>query len=136
MEDDEAAQLTPQQVAGGFLDGQGEAIKQAGEGMLKAARPATRFILKRIPGLPALVFDAGEIATAKNKTRAAFGAVGGLVGGVAGGALGTAAGGVNAPIGAALGSTFGENVGEQIYDEHAKDIDQWMRDRWRDLGGN
>ena len=106
----EDGDLTGGQIAGGLLDGQEEAVKAAGEGMLRQAKPMTRFILKRISGQPALVFNAAEVASAPNKTRAAFGVLGGLVGGAAGGALGTAARGVNAPIGAALGSTFGENV--------------------------
>jgi phage tail tape-measure protein len=131
---------TKSQVAGGILDGQGEAVNQAGEGMLKMARPGTRFILKRVPGAPALVFDAADFAASPNKTRTAFGIAGGFVGAAAGGALGTAAGGVNAPIGAAAGSTFGQGIGEQIYDEHQAAIDhdvdatkRWMADRWRQL---
>ena len=138
MDDGEASGdvLTGAQVSGGLLAGHEEALTRVGDQMLRRARPMTRFLVKRIPGAPALVFNATELANAPNRTRSAFGLVGGALGGAAGGALGAAAGGVNAPIGAALGSTFGENVGEQIYDEHAKDIDRWMRDRWRELGGS
>ena len=125
--------VTGSQVGGGMLDGAKEIMEQAGEHMLKDAKPVTRFVLKKIPGAPAAVYDVAQFATAPNKTRAAFGLAGGVLGGAAGGALGTAAGGVNAPIGAALGSTFGENVGEQIYDENAKAIDGFVDPKVRAL---
>ncbi|HZZ70436.1 MAG TPA: hypothetical protein VFE18_19880 [Phenylobacterium sp.] len=127
MDDDDEANSVlptkPQAVSGG-LDGIAEAINTAGEPMLEAASPVTRFILKRIPGAPALVFDAADWAKAPNKTRATVGLVGGLVGGAAGGAMGAAAGGVNAPIGAALGSAYGEKLGDQLYDEHSAFFDR------------
>jgi hypothetical protein len=154
-EDGSASPYAPgaSQVAGGLLDGQAKAVERVGEGMLKSAKPSARFLLKRIPGAPALVFDLADVAMSPNKTRAWFGLAGGLAGGAAGGALGAAAGGVNAPIGAAVGSAFGQGVGERIYDDHAARIDrivsdprgeidndldatkQWMNDRWRHIAG-
>jgi hypothetical protein len=130
-DDDPSSSYAPDraQVAGGLLEGQAKAVEEAAGGMLKAARPTTRFILKRIPGAPALVYDIAEIARAPNKTRAVFGAVGGTLGGLGGAALGTAAGGVNAPIGAAIGATAGEGIGEQIYDEHRAAIDGFVDPR-------
>jgi hypothetical protein len=137
---EEANDLTPTQLAGAGLQGQAEAVGHFSDRMLKYAKPMTRFLLKRIPEAPALVFDVSQAVTPPNKIRGAFGLAGVVLGGTAGGAFGTLAGGVNAPIGAAMGATFGENIGEQIYDEHAQDIDhavgatkQWMRDRWRRL---
>ena len=123
---DRQSSLTGSQIGGGMLEGVHKIVDAAGEHILKDAKSVTRFVLKRIPGAPAFVYDVTQLATAPNKTRTAFGLAGGFVGGAAGGALGTAAGGVNAPIGAALGSTFGENVGEQIYDDHRKAIDRFV----------
>lgn len=69
----EDGDVTGGQMVGGLLDGQAEAVKQADEGMLRQAKPMTRFVLKKIPGAPAMVFDAAEVMSAPNKTRAAFG---------------------------------------------------------------
>lgn len=128
------------QIAGGFLDGQAEAVTDLGEKMLKGAPRGARFVMKKIPGAPALVFDAVDLATAPDKLRSLAGIAGGALGGAAGGALGTAAGGINAPIGAAVGSAWGQKLGQDFYDQHADEIHrgldatkQWVRDREADL---
>ena len=124
--EDRAKSLGQGLVKDGILEGPAEMMKEAGGPMLKAAKPGARFVLKRIPGAPAMVYDLAEFATSPNKTRAGFALAGGVLGSMAGGGLGTLAGGVNAPIGAVVGSAMGEHVGEQIYDENRQAIDGFV----------
>jgi hypothetical protein len=129
-------------IAGGYLDGQAEVIRQIGEPMIKRAPSVARFVLKRIPDGPGYVYDIASAAAEKDKLRGAFGVAGSLLGGAGGGALGAAAGGVNAPIGAAIGSAFGDQIGKDIYDENRDqirrgvgDMKSWMNRRWNELQG-
>lgn len=128
-------------MAGGFLDGQAEAVKKLGERLIERAPGVTRFVLKRIPEGPGYVYDAVSAASEPDRLRAGFGVAGSILGGLGGGALGTAAGGVNAPIGAAVGSAFGDEIGKEYYDQHRDqirqglgDIKSWMKARTAGLG--
>lgn len=114
-----------EQIAGGVLAGQADAVKSAGKPMLKTASRVTRIVANRIPGLPGLVFDAASIGAAPDTRRAVIETVAGGVGALAGGALA-------GPLGAAGGSIAGEKAA-QLYLDHEDDINAWMHGRWNDL---
>jgi hypothetical protein len=120
MERDDSEEGYGGAIGSGLLEGAKHMVKGAGETILKDARPLTRFKLMRIPGVPGLVYDAADFATAKNKVRAGIGIAGGLAGGFVGEAGG--------PVGAAMGSAAGEAGAEWLYD-HRTDIGDWMKRR-------
>jgi phage tail tape-measure protein len=123
-------------LAGAMLAGHDKALGMAADRMLKAAPKTTRYVLKRVPGLPGLVYDAATLATANDKRRELVGMAGGALGAVAGGALGAATGPaapVAAPLGAAAGSAAGEQLAEALYDNRLN-IKAWMAIRAATLG--
>src|SRR5689334_4280086 len=129
-------------VTGGLLKGHDRAMEDVAEAMLKAAPGRVRFVLKRLPGAPGLVYDAASLAASKDKARTPVGMVGGTVGAMAGGALGAAAGGVGAPIGAAVGGGAGDEIATEFYDDHKDAIQRqiaatkrWIADREAYLTG-
>jgi hypothetical protein len=122
-------------VPGGLLDIPKRIIGQAGKAMLKEAPKVTRFVLKKIPGVPGFVADVADFATAKDKWRAGLGLAGGVLGGVAGEALDPLGGGV-------AGGMAGEAGAKWVYDHHAElqqkaaATAQWMKDRAAQVAGS
>ena len=120
---------TGEKVANGLLAGHEKAMEMVGDHMLRAAPKMTRFVVKKIPGAPGLVYDFAQIAAAKpeDKVRQTFGAVGGFLGSAGGGGLGMLTGPaapVAAPVGAAVGGAIGEDIGTDIYDRNKAVIDR------------
>lgn len=122
--------------AEGLLKGHDRALDDIAKTMLKTAPERVRFVLKRIPGAPGLVYDVASLATSKDKARTLFGMAGGALGATAGGALGAAAGAVGAPIGAAVGGAAGDEIATEFYDDHKDAIHRriaatkrWITDR-------
>jgi len=117
----------------GALKGAESLLQDAGKAMLKDAPRRTRYVLRRIPGAPGLIYDIANFATAKDKLRAGVGIAGGVVGGFAGEAAG--------PVGAAVGSAAGEAGAEWLYDHHDElarkvaDTAQWMKERGLHVAG-
>jgi len=141
-QDGELPQEAGETAAGVALDANHELMNSAAERMLSSASKATRFVLKRIPGLPGFVYDTTRFLTSDQPLRTAAGIGGGVAGGAAGAALGAAAGGVNAPVGAVLGAAAGENVANDAYDDyyagHRAQIDatnRWIVNRRTQLFG-
>jgi hypothetical protein len=117
-----------EKVAAGLLAGHDKALDMVSDRMLHAAPKATRFVAKRIPGAPGLVYDVVQIAAAKpeDRMRQTFGAIGGALGSAGGGGLGMLTGPaapVAAPLGAAVGGALGEDIGTDIYDRNKAVID-------------
>ena len=99
------------QIGGGLMDVVQRGFKIAGKTMLQSAPKVGRIVLNRIPGLPGLVLDGAQLATAPDmSSKRRVGAQ--IVGGMVGGAAGVWAG----PVGVAVGSTLGQKAGELIYD--------------------
>src|SRR5262245_25830449 len=108
MESDSSDETYAPALGTGALEGARELMTTAGASMLKDAPRVTRYVLKKIPGVPGFIADVADLATAKDKTRS-------LVG-IGGAALGGAIGEVGGPIGAGAGAAAGQAGGEWIYD--------------------
>lgn len=123
--------VTPEHAAGGMIKGVEETLGRASKEMLREAPKRARFVLKRAPGAPGLVYDVATLVTAKDKMRKVVG----IAGSAAGGALGAGAGlltgpgpAVASPLGAAAGSALGESAAEALYDNRLA-IADWMKVR-------
>lgn len=107
------------------------------DGMRHLARNGpmgVQLAVKHTVRAPAAILDIVDVATAKDKKRAAFVKGAGVVGGFAGGALGGTGGGpVGAFVGGALGSEGAEWAAGEIYD-HRDDIARYADDVRQDVG--
>lgn len=126
MPDQKRESWTPSadQWAAGTLDGVKKGTDIAAKSMLASAPVATRYVLKRIPGVPGLVLNIVELGASPNKWRTASE--------IAGSTVGAGVGGLAGPVGAVVGSAVGAKAGELLYD-HQDDIKAWMRERQRAL---
>lgn len=115
-DDREGAQRTEcGESLGAFADGVGERVERA---LPEVAHGLPGKIAEVHLGIPGLVGDAAELATAKDKKRAAAGIVGAEVGGALGAAIPIAEI-VTGPAGAVAGNW----VGHYVYDHRQQYID-------------
>jgi len=138
----QAPQDVGETAAGMTLETHKQLMDAAADRMLQGAPKVTRYVLKKIPGLPGFIYDATQLLTSDQPLRTGAGMAGGFAGGAAGGALGAAAGGVNAPVGAVLGGAAGEDIATDAYDDyyaqHRAQLDaanRWIVQRRKDLLG-